>query len=179
MAAVANVRVNVQAPFPAMVTSSGPITLTKLNGVWTVGFSIAVLAAQIPPVANYPNDFLIVYDATAQAFFKISLSSLGANGARTQRSVTATPIVIGPSDQILNCNINVAAACALPPSASRNGVPLTFKDVGAQFAAHNLTITPNGAETIDGAANLVLSTNRAGVTLVPFNDGVNTGWAIE
>lgn len=179
MTAPASLRFNVNVPFPALVQGSGPVTIAKQSGIWTIGFQIANLATQIPPVANYPTDYLLVYDAVAQTFFKISMASLGIGGARLQRSVTATPIVISSNDQILNCNINVAAACALPAAASRNGVPLTFKDVGAQFGAHNLTITPNGAETIDGAATLVLNVNRQGVTLVPFNDGVNSGWAIE
>jgi|SRR5215813_4235888 len=176
-----DIRANVPVPFPALVTGSGPITLTKVIGVWKIGFTIAAFGSQNPPVGNYPTDFLLGFDAVAQQFFKISLSNLAQTlqGARNQRSVTASPIVIAGSDAILNVNINVAASCALPAAATRLGVPLTFKDVGAQFGAHNLTITPNGIETIDGAASLVLNVNRQGVTLVPFNDGVNSGWAIE
>lgn len=179
MTAPASLRFNVNVPFPALVQSTGPVTITKQNGIWTVGFQVANLATQVPPGANYPTDFLLVYDSIAQSFFKMSISAIGIGGARLQRSVTATPVVISSNDQILNCNINVAAACTLPAAASRNGVPLTFKDVGAQFAIHNLTITPAGADTIDGAASLVLNVNRQGMTLVPFNDGINSGWAIE
>ncbi len=111
----------------------------------------------------------------------VSLDALAEDfgGVRTQRSVTTTPIVISSTDQILNCNIPVPATCALPPSASRNGIPLTFKDVGGQFAVNNLTITASGSETIDGSASIVLNLNRQGATLVPLSDGVNTGWAIE
>jgi hypothetical protein len=181
MALPRHIRINTNVPFPALVIGSGPITIGKQNGVWQVGFSITPFASINPPVANWPTDFLLGYDTVAQQFFKVSISNLQASitGARNQRSVTATPIVISGTDSILNCNINVAAACALPAAATRLGAPLTFKDVGAQFGAHNLTITPNGAETIDNAATLVLNVNRQGVTLVPFNDGINTGWAIE
>lgn len=98
--------------------------------------------------------------------------------ARVQRAVVATPIVIAQADQILNCNIPVAAACALPKAATRNGIPLTFKDLG-QAAAHNITLTPFGAETIAGVnAAVALTVNRQELTLVPFNDGVNSGWEI-
>lgn len=173
-----NIRVNVGAPFPARVQGSGPIVITKASGVWTVSCNFMVLAVQNPPTINYPNDFILVYDSVAQSFFRAPLSII-TGVTRAQRSVTATPIIIVGSDQIINCNINVAAACSLPPAAARGGTPLTFKDVGAQFTANNLTITPNGSDTIDGAASLVLRNNRQGVTLVPFNDGVNTGWAIE
>lgn len=176
----ATVRVNTTVNFPSLVFGTGPITVTKTNGVWTVGFSVATLATSVPPPSNFGTDYFIVWDSVAQTFFNMPLSGIGAlvGGARAQRSVTATPIVVSPNDQILNCNINVAAACALPAAASRNGVPLTFKDLG-QATAHNITLTPNGAETIDGAASLVLNVNRQAVTLVPFNDGTNSGWAIE
>ncbi len=97
---------------------------------------------------------------------------------RQQRSVTTTPIVILSTDQIINCNIPSPATCTLPSSASRNGIPLTFKDVGGQFAANNLTITP--IDPVDGVlTSIVLSNNRAAITLVPFADGANVGWVIE
>lgn len=172
----ANVRVNAQLPFPSLVKGTGPITIGKANGIWTVGFSISVFGNQTPPIANYPTDYLFGYDAAANTFFKISLAALLA---RSQRSVTATPIVVGATDAILNCNIAAAAACALPPAASRNGVPLTFKDLG-QAGANNITITPNGAETIDGVnAPYVIRNNYGWVTLVPVADGVNSGWTIQ
>lgn len=180
MANVPNIRVNTNVPFPALVRGSGPITIAKQNGVWIVGFNIASFGSVNPPIGNFPTDFVLAWDSVAQQFIKISLSNLLASftGTKIQRSVTATPIVIVATDNQLNCNITSAAACALPAAATRNGAPLTFKDVGGQFAAHNLTITPNGAETIDGAANLVLSANRQEATLTPFNDGVNTGWMV-
>jgi hypothetical protein len=99
---------------------------------------------------------------------------------RAQRLVTASPIVVNvATDEVINCNIATGTpSCTLPAAASRAGRVLTFKDVGAQFGAHNLTILPNGTERIDGAPSLALSVNRQVVHLMPFNDGVSTGWAI-
>jgi hypothetical protein len=180
MALPANIRVNVAVPFPAMVQGSSFITLGKTNGVWTVGASGRLINTANPGVIA--TDYVLVWDDVAQAWIKISLSNLitVAGTARTQRSVTASPIVVGGGDQILNVNISAGApTCTLPQASTRAGLPLTFKDVGAQFGAHNLTITPFAGDTIDGAASLVLNVNRQGMTLVPFNDTVNTGWAIE
>jgi hypothetical protein len=180
----ANIRVNAQLPFPSLVTGTGPITIGKANGIWQIGFTITAFGTQVPIAPAYPTDYFLMYDVNANAFFKMSITNLvsalnaSLGVARTQRAVTTTPIIIAGTDQILNCNINVAAACTLPSAASRLGVPLTFKDLG-QAALHNITITAAGGDTIDGAATAKLVNNFQWITLVPFNDGTNTGWSIQ
>ncbi len=180
----ANIRVNAQLPFPSLVYGSGPITIAKQNGMWTVGFSIGAFGTAVPPLGDYPIDFFMGWNANTNSFFKMSIANLvsalntSLAVARPQRAVTATPIVVAPTDQILNCNVATAAACALPAAASRNGVPVTFKDLG-QATANPITLTAFGAEKIDGAATYVIRNNYGWVTLMPFNDGVNSGWAVQ
>ena len=185
MNAPANIRVNVSFPFPALVTGSGPVSLAKVKGIWTIGLSYMIVADQVPPPANWPNDYILVWDDINKVFFRVSFAELatiftggGSAGARPQRLVTASPILISPTDSILNCNIPANATCLLPASAGRLGAPLTFKDMG-QATAHPIVITPAGAERIDGQPSLTINNNRQGVSLVPFNDGISTGWAIE
>jgi len=178
----ASIRVNTSFPFPSLVIGSGPITVGKANGIWTVGFSIAILGQVTPLPTQLTTDFVIVYNSLTNTYSKVSLTALGLGGSRNQRSVIATPIVIAAGDQTLNCNIPAPATCALPAASTRNGVPLTFKDLGAiGNNANPIVITALAAvgDTIDGGATLTMTNNRQGVTLVPFNDGVNTGWAIE
>lgn len=180
-----NVRVNAQLPFPSLVVGTGPITIGKTNGIWQVGFTINAFGSQVPPSGNYPTDYLLAYDTVNKVFFKVSITSLissinaSLGVARTQRYVTATPIVIVGTDQILNCNIVAPAACTLPSAASRLGVPLTFKDVGSQATANPITFTPSGGDLIDGAATYKIANNRGYVTFVPANDGTSTGWSVE
>jgi hypothetical protein len=77
MAAPANIRVNVQVPFPALVVPSGPITLNKVNGIWTIGFAVSQLGQQNPPQPSaLATDFVLVWDSVAQTFVQSSLSSL-------------------------------------------------------------------------------------------------------
>lgn len=179
----ANIRINTAVPFPALVQSNGPITISKNNGIWTIGFTITTFGSQVPLVGNYPTDFLLAWDDVNKTFFKVSITNLIASIATTiptptQRYVTTTPIGVGASDQIINCKITSPAACTLPSAASRLGSKVTFKDLG-QATANNITLTAAGGDTIDGAATYVIRDNFGYVTLVPFNDGTNTGWMVQ
>jgi hypothetical protein len=178
-----NIRVNVATPFPALVTGQNGISLGKQNGIWQVQLNIPSLATGTPPTTAFPTDYVIVWDSVSGNYSKVSLATLqqGITAAPPpiQRSVLASPIVVATTDAILNVNISSGSpTCTLPPAASRTGSWVTFKDVGAQFQAHPLTITPAGGETIDGLASVTLITNHQRMTLTPFNDGVNTGWEI-
>lgn len=99
-------------------------------------------------------------------------------GSSAQRSVTTTPIIVAATDQILNCAIPQAAACTLPLASSRIGLAVTFKDLG-QALVNPITLTATFPDTIDGAATYIISQNYQCIKLVPFDDGVNTGWSIQ
>lgn len=178
MSLVASIRVNMQLPFPALVRGANAVVVSKQNGVWTVSLNVGGLATSVPVATDYGITYLLVYNALTATYTRVALNSLGIGGARAQRSVTASPITIAVSDQILNLNLGVAANIALPAATTRNGVPLTFKDVGGKAGTFNILLVPNGAETIDGLPNYTLNVNRQAVTLVPFNDGTNVGWFI-
>lgn len=175
MTAPANIRVNTQVPFPSLVLAGAPVTIAKNNGVWTVGFSIAKLGVQVPPAANYPNDYVLIWDSVAQTFFKASLTSI-AGLTRLQRSITgAGQLPITGIDMILNLNAAADLAPPVPLAVTRNGVPLTFKNLPG---SHVQTITATAPDTFDGEAQWPLQPG-ASVTLVPYNDGVNAGYGIE
>jgi hypothetical protein len=90
--------------------------------------------------------------------------------------------VVAGNDQIINFNINAGSpTCQLPASATRNGAPLIFKDSGGHAAAHPLTFTTTGGETMDGIASggVAINVNFGRLKFTPYNDGTNTGWAIE
>ena len=179
MASPVNIRVMAAIPFPPLVVGGAPVKVTKANGIWTIGFDMADLAARVPSVADLSNEYWIVYDAALQTYFKVLLSSLGVAGARLQRPVTTTAIVVAANDQIVNFSYNGVVTCALPAATSRNGAPLTFHDAGGHVSGvHTATFTPNGAETIDGQADVVMTAAYGTITLTPYNDGTNTGWSL-
>jgi hypothetical protein len=174
----ANIRVNVGAPFPALVKGSAGLSIQKANGVWTLGLGYPNLGVQAePPPANFATDYVAVYDSVAQTYFLLPLSSVGIGGERRQRSVTAGPVSINPADQILHLNLTASLTITLPPYGSRAGVPLTFKDVGMQASANPITIAAAAGEFIDGSfPSVALSVNGQAIVLTPANDGVNAGW---
>src|SRR5258706_5157285 len=74
MALPAKIRANMAVPFPAMVQGSGPITLGKQNGVWTVGASGDLIGEANP--GAIATDFALVWDSAAKGWVKIALSNL-------------------------------------------------------------------------------------------------------
>lgn len=63
-----------------------------------------------------------------------------------------------------------ATALTLPPVANQDGKPLRIADLSTSVTAHEITLTPDGSETIMGASTWVLYSNAAslaGVMLIP------------
>jgi hypothetical protein len=174
----ANIRVNVAAPFPSVVKGQAPFSIAKANGIWTLGLSLAGLQVQQPPASNYATDYIFVWDSVAGIFFRMPLAVF-ASGAKLQRSITAGPVTVQSTDQILNLNLSSPTTITLPSYLLRSGVPLTFKDVGKQAGSHTITLTAAAGELIDGNASIPLNANGQSITLVPANDGVNSGWFEE
>lgn len=100
-----------------------------------------------------------------------------------QRTVTdAGAVTILSTDAVVLLNKGDAAPINLPASATwlaemgANGVPLFIKDISGNASSFNQTITPNGAETIDGLSTVVIATDFQGFNLFPKAAG---GWTIK
>jgi hypothetical protein len=179
MAVPANIRYQAPAPFPSLVTSTGPIGITKVNGIWTVSLNMAQL--QVGVVDNSPTKFLLLWDSAINFYSRVSfasvLSTLSAFlGAQTR--VTTTPYTVSGTDRVLNCNVAGPLTINLPAASTRGGLAITVKDVSGNASVNNITVVPTGGETIDGQANIVLRANYGSVTIVPFTDGVGVGYFI-
>lgn len=93
----------------------------------------------------------------------------------TQRSITSgANLPITTSDKILNVNVASPLTITLPLASSMGGISLAFKIlIGSQSA----TFVPTGSDTFDTLTTLVGAAGQS-VTFIPFNDGVNSGYAI-
>lgn len=177
-------RVNTQFPFPAATRGLGPVVISKANGIWTISLTIAQLSP-VPVGFDPSTKLILIWDQVTQSFMQTTISAL-VSSTLSYRIVTAagnvTPLI---TDGVLLMNKTVGAPTSilLPPSATRNGAPLTVKDYKGDALTNNITFVPNGAETIDqfsgaaAAANgeALIDTNYGKKTVYPLTSG---GWYI-
>ena len=75
------------------------------------------------------------------------------------------------------CDTSSAAFTATLPSSASAGDEVRFLDVAGTFDTNNLTVGRNGHNIQGDAADLVVSTERAGFALVYYNS--TQGWLLK
>lgn len=103
-------------------------------------------------------------------------SELSAMIAGALRIVTAAgPVTVSSTEGgvAINKTVGAATAVALPPAASRNGLPVTVKDMKGDAATNNITVSPDAGDVlgIDGFATDVLDINGSARTYRPISGG--------
>lgn len=95
--------------------------------------------------------------------------------ATQPQAVTATAITVAQSPYAVKNTDSFLAVdtvggpiqILLQAQALRLGVPLSIKDVTGHAAANNITITPNGIETVDSLAPYPINADFGGIRIVP------------
>jgi len=111
------------------------------------------------------------------------LIALGNDAAIAQemkqaiRVATTSPVTVSnTTDCVVAINRSSAAATAVTLPAGTDGRWFVIVDQKADAATNNITITPNGAETINGSATYVINQNNEGVILA--YSATNTRWNV-
>lgn len=99
----------------------------------------------------------------------VPLSKLHINGSLTVKrtasaldyNVLTTDYYIGITDTAAPRTVNLPAA-----ATAGEGKVYIIKDESGAASVNNITIDPDGAETIDGAATFAISTNYGSVTII-------------
>lgn len=122
-----------------------------------------------------PGD--VIRSATWNSVFTDISDALTLLGQQLYGTTSVTVATYAPvaSDALLLVNRGSAVAINLPASADRDGYPIAIKDVSGAANANNITLTPNGAELIEGLASLAISSAWGGYTLYP----VTNGWILR
>lgn len=96
-----------------------------------------------------------------------------AGGTRLRQVTAAGDIDVLTADTGIGVENNVSADVAvnLLPADNTNGHTLVIKDVLGNASSHPITVTPDGAETIDGQSTYVIGADYGWVTLAPVTGG--------
>ncbi len=170
MSLPATIRINLAAPFPAQVKAAGPVTLSKQNGVWTASFNILGLGALAD--GTDPTTVVVVVQSLAtNTFYQATLAQVlaAASNSPTKISSANSPYPVKLTDNLIYVDTSTGPVeIDLAAANTRGGSPLTIKDITGNAAVNNVTIKPNGLETIDGytnAAPLKINANYGGFEL--------------
>lgn len=106
-------------------------------------------------------------------------SAIEEVGAQAAGSFTPTlvaaadsPYTVQSSDVALYVDTTAGAVTInLQPQAARSLIPLQIKDTGGMAGTNVITVTPSGAETIDGQAPALIDSNFGGLRLNPKTGG--------
>lgn len=167
----ANIRVNMSAPFPAMVRGSGVVAVTKANGIWTVSLNYAALglSAAVPDPAN---TYVLVWNALTGVFTMVPISYVASQHA--VKILTAPgPYPALPTDEVLIVKQLVGAAFTITVDWSQRTKPLRVVDGKGDAAVNNITVTPAAGQSQLAAVNFsyVIDGNGGSITLTPLPDG--------
>lgn len=163
----ANIRVNVRAPFPTQVNGAAFITVAKKNGVWTITPDYSILN---PNNGLSVTQVVAVMDTATGLWSQISSQSFGS--LSLSRTITVAGVVVVLSTDVvllLNKSPSGASTIDLPAASLRNGAPVVIKDLTGDASTNNITIVPNGTETIDGFLAAAAAAN--GVALIDKDYG--------
>jgi hypothetical protein len=117
-------------------------------------------------VVDTTNNRAVVHDGATAGGFAL------ARRAEKQRAVgSSADLPVTADDVILNVNVTSPLTITVPAASSRVG-SITFKIVIGSAA---VTLLPSGADTFDGATSLSPPTGSR-FELIPFSDGVNSGY---
>jgi hypothetical protein len=161
-----------------------PITGPKVRAEAGTVSDVAYGAVRGPDGGRVPNDdpntgiYFPAADQVAVACGgeqKVAYTADTTTHLEAQR-FTVTEVAAGPysvtdAHYAFMIDTSVAITFNLPTAVGRTGQVYVFKDRTGGAAANNVTITPSGAETVDGGATLVINANKGTYTIM--SNGTN------
>ena len=99
----------------------------------------------------------------------------------TDTTVATSPVTIAPSDNFNLYLVDTASAKTInlpAANAVNKGKFLIFKDITGSAASNNITITPNGSDTIEGESGS-LTINQAYNSVLLYSDGARQWFKID
>jgi hypothetical protein len=166
-----SIRVNAQFPFPSLVQGSGPVGISKQNGIWTISLSFSGLT----PSSGIPNPsttYSLVWDSSTNIYYLVPISAV--NSSKVVKILTAPgPYTALATDEVLIIKQTVGAAFTVNVNWSGRTKPLRVVDGKGDSSTNNISIIPTAGQTQLAIVNYVYVVNGNGgsITLTPLPDG--------
>lgn len=150
--------------------ASGEIQELKIYG-YRVGDSLRSLQIGVGVDAADTASF----DGLSNYLFDGTIKNTGGR-IISRTSVTSTPYTVLATDNHISVT-TASTAITLNLPAIIDGTIYHIKDQDENASGKNITISPNGAETIENAASLTMNTNGASITIV--GNSTTSNWEIQ
>jgi hypothetical protein len=154
--------------YPLKFVAGTGIVLSSSNGTSTTSLDYSLLA-ELPTYDPTQKLFAIV-DRVTGLWNKVSLASI-LTGSQTVQIVTAAgDVTVQPNDGLIILNKTAGAATnVILPAASTKIGRVKVVDWKGDADVNNVTIVPNGAETIQGRSSWKLAAPNASIDLAPVS----------
>ena len=163
-------------PAPATLTTGDLgddiVTLAKMAG-GTDGQVITYDASGDPAAVSTGNSGQVL---TSQGAGSVPVFADAAGGGTAWQAVKTSGFTAVAGEGYF-CNTTSAAFTATLPSSGTIGDEITFIDYAGTFDTNNLTVGRNSHNIQGSAADLTVSTERAGFTLVYVDS--TQGWLLK
>lgn len=117
-----------------------------------------------PTTAGQINKPLLKALSATKALI-LGLRGVEVGASAAVQEVTASPYTVLAGDGVVLVKMASAVATVnLPAGATHISKQVVVKDKSGQAGTYNITVVPNGAETIDGAASVILRVNYGSAT---------------
>lgn len=167
MTQVANIRVNVSAPFPATVKGGGPVGISKANGIWTVQLNYGALA-ELPLAGDPANSVVLIFNVVTGVYSLVPISAVNGSKVVTTLVAGASPYTALPTDEVLLIE-NVPFTVNVDWSTRTKALRVVDAS-GAASVGSPITITPAAGQTQLASLNYSYLIDGAGgsITLTPL-----------
>jgi phage tail protein X len=164
-----SLKLRVATRIPAQLVAENFLTITKANGVYTfdVDYELLDTAAFSDPTTTY----VAVLDTVSDSYKITTLSALIAGTTGIEQHITAAgPVAINANTGIARVDQTVGAAITLTlPAAVSKTCPVLIADWKGDAGTNNITITPAGAETIQGLSSWTIGGDGGSIFLRPIS----------
>lgn len=158
------------AAFTATIESAGPISATRSGTVWTIQLDLSGLQAGVSDA-----DVLYLGYDQSEAVWK-TYNGVAVLSPPVREVTEAGDVTVTADDGQILINKTVPAATTVHLPAADGASPITIKDIAGNAETYNITIDPDGSETVDGQSTFVIASNYQAATFRPLPDG--SGWYI-